>query len=163
MGRGPANRAGDASRGLDRIENWFDLPRHVVHDHQFRRRRVLCRCGKMQVLELPGVIISGIFILVLSLLFSFVVTVPVSAAVAACAYPFLGTLEGMHVSVFGIVGFCVGTLVWLWMWWAGPSGNLYFGSWISVLAVGGLAGCTAGFVFSRQLSRRVRLACKARD
>jgi hypothetical protein len=29
----------------------------------------------------------------------------------------LRTLEGMHASVFGIVGFCVGTLVWLWMWW----------------------------------------------
>jgi hypothetical protein len=40
MGRGSANRAGDATRGLDRIENWCDLPRHVVHDHQFR----LCRC-----------------------------------------------------------------------------------------------------------------------
>ena len=43
MGRGSANRAGDATRGLDRIENWCDLPRHVVHDHQFRRRRILCR------------------------------------------------------------------------------------------------------------------------
>ena len=77
--------------------------------------------GKAQLLELPGVIISGIFILVLALLFSFVVTVPISAAVAACAYPFLRSLEDVHTGLFGIVGFCEGTLVWLWMWWAGPS------------------------------------------
>jgi hypothetical protein len=111
--------------------------------------------GKMQLLELPGVIISGIFILVLSFLVSLAVTVPVSAAVAVCAYPFLRILEGMHASVFGIVGICVGTLVWLWMWWAGPPGNLYFGSWISVFAIGGLAACAAGFAFARQLLRRV--------
>ena len=104
--------------------------------------------GTMRLLELPGVIISGIFILALSFLISFAVTVPVSAAVAVCAYPFLPALEGMHSSVFGIVGFCVGTLIWLWMWWVGPSGNLYFGSWISVFAVGGLAGCAAGFAFA---------------
>ena len=99
--------------------------------------------GNMQVLELPGVIISGISILLLSLLVSFVVTVPISVA-AACAYPFLRTLEDVHTIVFGIVGFCAGTLVWLWMWWDGPSGNLYFGSWISIFAVGGLAGWAAG-------------------
>jgi|SRR5262245_565287 len=106
--------------------------------------------GHMRFLiELPGVIVSGLFILVLSLLFSFVVTVPISAAMAICTYPFLRTLRGADRRVFGGVGFCVGALVWLCLWWTGPPGNLYFGSWISVFGVGGLAGCAAGLAFAR--------------
>jgi hypothetical protein len=79
--------------------------------------------GHMRILELPGVFVGGVSILVLSLLFSFVVTVPVSAAIAICTYPFLRTLRGADRRVFGAVGFCVGALVWLWLWWNGPPGN----------------------------------------
>ena len=84
--------------------------------------------GQMRILELPGAIVGGVFILVLSLLFSFVVTVPVSAAIAIYTYPFLRTLRAADRKVFGAVGFCVGALVWLCLWWTGPPGNMYFGS-----------------------------------
>src|SRR5262245_11174784 len=93
--------------------------------------------GQTRILELPGVIVGGAMILVLSLLFSFVVTLPVSAVIAICTYPFLPTLLSADRRVFGAVGFCVGALVWLCLWWSAPPGNLYFGSWISVFGVGG--------------------------
>ena len=48
--------------------------------------------GHMKILELPGIIVGAAAIFVLALLFSFVITVPVSSIVATCAYPFLRTL-----------------------------------------------------------------------
>jgi hypothetical protein len=105
--------------------------------------------GHMKMLDLLGVVAGGIFILLLSLLFSLVITVPVSAIVATCAYPFLRNLRVPDRRVFGAVGFVVGALVWLCAWWNGPPGNLYFGSWFSIFAIGGLAGGVGGLTFAR--------------
>jgi hypothetical protein len=67
--------------------------------------------GLMKILELLGGIVGGAAIFVLALLFSFVITVPVSSIVAACAYPFLRTQRTANPIVFGIVGFVVGVSV----------------------------------------------------
>ena len=109
--------------------------------------------GHMKIAELPGLVVGGAAIFVFSLLFSFAVTVPVSSVVATCAYPFLRTLRAADQRTFGVVGFLVGALVWLGMWWTGPTGNLYFGSWISLFLVGGLSGCAGGLAFAQQLHR----------
>jgi hypothetical protein len=109
--------------------------------------------GRMKILELPGIIVGGVATFALALLFSFVITVPVSSVVATCAYPFLRALQAIDQRLFGVVGFLVGVLVWSVIWWNGPTGNLYFGSWISVLVVGGPAGCAGGLAFARHLSR----------
>jgi len=101
--------------------------------------------GNMNILELPGVMVGGAFIFVLSLLFGLVVAVPMSGAIATCAYPFLRILQAPGRQVFGVVGLSVGALG---MFWNGPTGNLYFGSWISVFAIGGLAGRAGGLAFA---------------
>jgi hypothetical protein len=88
--------------------------------------------GHAKPAELLGVLVGGAAILVLSLLFSLIVTVPVSSVIAICTYPFLRTIRAADQRVSGFVGFLVGALVWLGMWRLGPTGNLYFGSWISV-------------------------------
>jgi hypothetical protein len=108
------------------------------------------------LLELPAAIVGSAFVFALSLLFSFVITVPVSAAIATCAYPFLRTLQAPDRGVFGAVGFLIGALVWLCIWWNGPIGNLFFGSWISMFAIGGLAGCAGGLAFARHFPLRRR-------
>ena len=110
--------------------------------------------GHAKLLELPGVFVGGAVIFVLSLLFSFAITVPVSLVMTALAYPFLDTIRVADRRTFGFVGFLVGALIWLGLWWTGPTGNLYFGSWISVFAIGGLSGCLGGLAFSQQLNRR---------
>jgi hypothetical protein len=107
--------------------------------------------GQMRILELPGVIVSGAALLLLSLLFSFIITVPVSSVVAACAYPFLHALRAADGRVFGIVGFVIGVLVWSALVWNAPAWNLYFGSWISLFLIGGPSGCAGGLAFARHL------------
>jgi hypothetical protein len=107
--------------------------------------------GHMKILELPGIIVGAAAIFVLALLFSFVITVPVSSIVATCAYPFLRTLRAANPMVFGIVGFLVGVSVWSGLWWNAPIWNLYFGSWISFVLVGGPSGCAGGLAFARHL------------
>jgi hypothetical protein len=109
--------------------------------------------GHMKIAELPGVVVGGAAVFVLSLLFSFVITIPVSSVIATCAYPFLHTLRAADERAFGVVGFLVGALIWLGLWWTGPTGNLYFGSWISVFVVGGVAGCAGGIAFAQQFNR----------
>ena len=109
--------------------------------------------GRAKMAELPVVILGGAVVFVLSLLFSVVITIPVSSVVATCTYPFLQTIRAADQRAFGVVGFSVGALVWLGMWWTGPTGNLYFGSWISCFLVGGLAGCAGGLAFAQQLHR----------
>jgi hypothetical protein len=109
--------------------------------------------GHAKIAELPWVVAGGAVVFVLSLLFSIVITVPVSSVIATCAYPFLHTIRAADQRAFGVVGFLVGALVWLGMWWAGPTGNLYFGSWISLFVVGGLSGCAGGLAFAQQLHR----------
>jgi hypothetical protein len=106
--------------------------------------------GHMKILELPGVIVGGAALFLLSL-FSFIITVPASSVMAVCAYPFLRTLDAADKRAFGIVGFLVGVLVWSALWWNAPTGNLYFGSWISFFVVGGPAGCAGGLAFARHL------------
>jgi hypothetical protein len=108
--------------------------------------------GRMKILESSGIIFGGVILLVASLPFSLCITVPVSALLAACAYPFLNTLRGTDPRVFGIVGFLIGACVWLALFWNYPTGNLYFGSWISFFVVGGPAGCAGGLAFARHLS-----------
>jgi hypothetical protein len=54
--------------------------------------------------------VGGAFIFVLSLLFGLVVAVPMSGAIATCAYPFLRILQAPGRQVFGVVGFSVGAL-----------------------------------------------------
>jgi hypothetical protein len=110
--------------------------------------------GHAKLLELPGVFAGGAVIFVLSLLFSFAITVPVSLVMTALAYPFLDTIRVADRRAFGFAGFLVGTLIWLGLWWNIPTANLYFGSWISVVAIGGLSGCVGGLAFSHQLHRR---------
>ena len=117
--------------------------------------------GHVKILELPLLLlmvpVGGAVLLVLSLLFSFLITVPVSLIVATCAYPFLRWLQGAGRKAFGIAGFLVGSLVWLGMWrGVAPyqEGNLFFGSWISVFVIGGLAGYAGGLAFARNLPRR---------
>ena len=105
----------------------------------------------MMLLYLP---LSGAFLFVLALLFSFPITVPVSFIVALCAYPFLRRLQGSGRKTPGFAGFLVGSLVWLGLWWGVPRENLLFGSWISALAIGGIAGCAGGLAFARNLTRR---------
>ena len=108
--------------------------------------------GHAKIVELPGVVVGGAAILVLSLLFSPVVTVPVSSVIAACAYPFLRPLRAVDHRAIGIAGCLVGVLVWLGMSWNGPAENLYFGSpWISPFVVGGPAGYAGGLAFARNL------------
>ena len=63
----------------------------------------------LRILELPGIVVDGTVIFVLSLLFSFVITVPVSSVIATCAYPLLRTLGAADQRASGIVGFLVGT------------------------------------------------------
>jgi hypothetical protein len=109
--------------------------------------------GHTKIAELPGVVVGGAVVFVLSLLFSIVITVPVSSVIATCAYPLLHIIRAADQRAFGVVGFLVGALVWLGMWWAGPTGNLYFGSWISLFVVGGLSGCAGGLAFAQQLHR----------
>jgi hypothetical protein len=110
--------------------------------------------GKMNIFELPGIILSSVVIFALSLLFSVAITVPASIAVATCAYPFLQTLQAVDQRAFGVVGFLVGALIWLGIWWSAPAGNLYFGSWISLFVIAGPAGCAGGLAFSRYLAPR---------
>jgi hypothetical protein len=107
----------------------------------------------VHILELLLVPVGGAVLLVLSLLFSFLITVPVSFIVATCAYPFLRGLQGGGRKAFGIAGFLVGSLVWVGVWRL-PQGNLFFGSWISVFVIGGLAGYAGGLAFARNLPRR---------
>jgi hypothetical protein len=98
--------------------------------------------GHLHILELLFVPVGGAVQLLLSLLFSFLITVPVSFIVAMCAYPFLRGLQGLSRKAFGIAGFLVGSLVWSGVWWWVPQGNLLgllFASWISVFVIGGLA------------------------
>ena len=109
--------------------------------------------GHMKIAELPGLVVGGAAIFVFSLLFSFAVTVPVSSVVATCAYPFLRTLRAADQRTFGVVGFLVGAFVWLGLWRSGPTGNLYFGSWISVFAIGGISGGAGGIAFAQQFNR----------
>jgi hypothetical protein len=111
--------------------------------------------GHMKIAELPGVVVGGVAIFVLSLLFSVVITVPVSSVIAMCVYPFLHTIRAANQRAFGVVGFLVGALVWLAMWWTGPTGNLYFGSLISLFVVGGLSGYAGGLTFAQQLHQRL--------
>jgi hypothetical protein len=115
--------------------------------------------GHVKILELPLLLLmvpaGGAVLLVLSLLFSFLITVPVSFIVATCAYPFLRWLQRGDRKAFGIAGFLVGSLVWLcWRGFGADPGNLFFGSWISVFAIGGLAGYAGGLAFARNLPRR---------
>ena len=110
--------------------------------------------GHSKIADLPRVVVGGAGVFVLSLLFSFAITVPVSLVMTAFAYPFLDTIRTADRKTFGFVGFLVGTLIWLGLWWTGPTGNLYFGSWISVFAIGGLSGCVGGLAFSQQLHPR---------
>ena len=115
----------------------------------------LAAAGHLRILlDLLLVPVSGAAVLVLSLLFSFLITVPVSFIVATCAYPFLRRLQRVDRKAFGIAGFLVGSLVWLGLWWGVPRENLLFGSWISALAIGGIAGCAGGLAFARNLTRR---------
>src|SRR5262245_8681035 len=104
--------------------------------------------------ELLAIIAGGASMLVLAFIGSFLVTVTASAVLAACAYPFVRTLRASNPRAFGAAGFCLGALVWLCMWWNGPPGNLYFGSWISVFAVGGLTGWAGGLAFGRHFPPR---------
>ena len=111
--------------------------------------------GHMHVLELLLAPVGGAALLVLSLLFSFLITVPVSLIVATCAYPFLRWLQGVDRNAFGIAGFLIGSLVWLsWRGLGADPGNLFFGSWISVFVIGGVAGYAGGLAFARNLPRR---------
>ncbi len=108
--------------------------------------------GHVKLLQLPGVVVGGAALFVLSLLFSLVITVPVSSVIASCAYPFLRTLRAIDQRAFGVAGFLVGVLVWFGIWWNGPAGNIYFGSpWISPWLVGGPAGYAGGLAFARHL------------
>lgn len=109
--------------------------------------------GHLKIGELPGLVIGGAAVFAFSLLFSFAITVPVSSVIAACAYPFLRTLRAADQRVFGVVGFLIGALIWLGLWWTGPTGNLYFGSWISVFVIGGVSGCAGGIAFAQQFNR----------
>jgi hypothetical protein len=109
--------------------------------------------GHFHILEALLVPVGGAALLVLSFLFSFLITVPVSVIVATCAYPFLRWLQGGDRKAFGIAGFFVGSLVWVGVWRL-PQGNLFFGSWISVFVIGGLAGYAGGLAFARNLPRR---------
>lgn len=102
---------------------------------------------------LLGVVVGGALIFVFSLLLSILITVPVSSVIAMCAYPFLRIVRAADNWTFGIAGFLVGAIVWSVIWWNGPPGNLYFGSWMSVFVIGGLAGCAGGFGFAEQLRR----------
>jgi hypothetical protein len=101
------------------------------------------------ILELLLIPVGGAALFVLALLFSFPITVPVSFIVATCAYPFLRRFQGSGRKAFGIAGFLVGSLVWFGVWWGVPRENLFFGSWISALAIGGLAGYAGGLAFAR--------------
>src|SRR5262249_22330035 len=106
-------------------------------------------------LELLMVPVMGPVLFVLVLLFSFLITIPVSFIVAMCAYPFLRWLQGVDRNAFGIAGFLAGSLVWLcWRGLGADPGNLVFGSWISVFVIGGLAGYAGGLAFARNLPRR---------
>jgi hypothetical protein len=109
--------------------------------------------GHMKLAELPEIVLLGSpAIFALSLLFSFFITVPLVLVITLCVYPFLNSVRAADRRVFGMVGFLIGALVWLGLWWAGPTGNLYFGSWISVPVIGGLAGCAGGLAFAQRLS-----------
>jgi hypothetical protein len=109
--------------------------------------------GHMKIAELIGLVIGGAAVFVFSMLFSFAITIPISLAIATCAYPFLRTIRVASQRAFGFVGFLVGTSVWLALWWSVPTGNLYFGSWISAFVVGGVSGCAGGIAFARQFNR----------
>jgi hypothetical protein len=110
--------------------------------------------GHAKILELPGVIVGGVLIFVLSLLFGLLIAVPLSAVVAACAYPFLRALQATDRKVFGAVGFLIGVFAWLGIFWSGPAGSLYFGSWSSMFAIGRVAGCAGGLAFARRFPLR---------
>jgi hypothetical protein len=111
--------------------------------------------GHLGIQVLLVVPLGGAALFVLALLFSFPITVPVTFIVTMCAYPFLRRLRGGGRKTYGIAGFLVGSLVWLGLWWSVPQDeSLIFGSWISALAIGGLAGCAGGLAFARNLPRR---------
>jgi hypothetical protein len=82
--------------------------------------------GHTKIAELPGVVVGGAVGFVLSLLFSIVIAVPLSSVIATCAYPFLRTIRAADQRAFGVVGFLVGALVWLGMWWGIYTSNLGF-------------------------------------
>jgi ABC-type tungstate transport system substrate-binding protein len=113
----------------------------------------------LNILELPVLILfipfgAAIFIFPLSLVFSLAITVPLSFVIAMCAFPFLRTLQAAGERAFGVVGFVAGMLVWSAIWWNGPPGHIYFGSWISSFIIGGSAGCAGGLAFARHLPQR---------
>jgi len=114
-----AHCEGDATRGLGCIEGRRDLHGNLVHSRQFGGAVYGAATGHVKILELPLLLLmvplGGAVLSVLSLLFSFPITVPVSLIVATCAYPFLRWLQGAGRKAFGIAGFLVGSLVWLGM------------------------------------------------
>jgi hypothetical protein len=110
--------------------------------------------GHFNILELLMVPVMGPVLFVLVLLFSFLITIPVSFIVVTFAYPFLRELQGGGPKAFGIAGFLVGSLAWLGWRGVGAQDNLFFGSWISVFVIGGLAGYAGGLAFARNLPRR---------
>jgi hypothetical protein len=105
-------------------------------------------------LDLPVIIVGGVFWFVVSLAFSMVITLPVTSIFVLCAFPFLRTLQAIGQRVFGVAGFLVGALVWAGLWWGVPPGNIYFGSWMSWFIIGGCAGCAGGLAFARHLPQR---------
>jgi len=110
--------------------------------------------GRMNILELLFIPPGGTFIFLLSLVFSFAITVPVSFVIAICAFPFLGTLQAAGERAFAVIGLVVGVFVWPGIWWNAPAGNIYFGSWISSFIVGSSAGCAGGLAFARHLPQQ---------
>src|SRR4051812_46855399 len=106
----------------------------------------------MNAAELPAVFVGGVLMLLLSFLASLLITIPVSGLVVLCAYPLLRRRERIDRKVSCLVGFLIGVLIWLGLFWNGPTGNLYFGSWFSAFAIAGLAGGAGGLAFARHFS-----------
>lgn len=149
LGCDAGDRASNIACGLGGVEGWRNIFGSLVHNCQSGIRHIRGRRRAYQCSRTAGGHRgrSGH-------LFSFVITVPVSSIVAACAYPFLRTLRAADPIVFGIVGFLVGVLVWSGMWWNAPTSNLYFGSWISFVLVAGPSGCAGGLAFARHPPRQ---------
>src|SRR5262249_22576780 len=108
-------------------------------------------------LDLLWRIDSGVALFVLSLAFSFIITVPVSSITAVCAFLFLGALQAAGLTMFGVVGFLVGVSVWsVWlaMMWNTPAGDVDFGVLESSFIGGGFAGCAGSLAFARHLPQQ---------
>ena len=101
-------------------------------------------------MTLFNLVITGIFLLIAGLMAG-AVTLPATFLVGGIAYALFRITPWMTPINFASGGFGAGALIWTLVFAGAPPGA-FFGSWWAALAVGGVAGAAAGFVFAKRMA-----------